>query len=754
MEVCISICMLFFLVASNTALALTDANELHFKEQLRSEKCTELLEGRAIYLLGSTTLLDNISILKETPEKISNLIYQTPTAWTPNESSLDLYTLPSWKTDFKKRPIAVFFHGGGIKGTDKNDLLLTSPKYPEFFLKKGMVFINANYRLFPDLKSTGSSINDQVIDVGRVLKWLSLNVSKYGGDPNQLTLIGHLHSSYLITQFHLNPKYLENESLSPNMIKSVIALDNSYFNIPLALQLYKGTALESTKEKEIKKYFGSTYDEQWTNSPLKYLKPTSLVKPIMLVSSEKIGDVNFKINQLAMLNFKLELQRYGYMPIHYHFSEKNSDDLFSTDENNQALLAISNFLDQEHSSKSSYKISAVLHNERKRIFDIIERTFNSSNKIPGAIFGHISKEMSILVGCGVSTLFAHHSEAPNAHSIFSIGSLTKIFTGLNLAKIYNEGIINIDTPISNFITAGSGLKEKLPSNLTFRTLVSHTSGIANMPANIFAPRDLNGDGKLEIPNKMNPAENYQVTNLVSCLSILSPDPWAKCLPRKRIENTYFYSNLGIGLLGQALVDQNINKYSSYSTFFRDQFAIPLNLTNSFARAADIHAISIELNSKDKLNSDIVNFTKNYNKSFVGLHNYQSETDATPILAPQPDMGMLAGAGEIKLSPLDLAKFLKTVLGLSQSNHYSRLAMAEFHNTLYKDSNHEIGYSTDITLDSRGNKLYSKTGVTKGSSAFIKWSPTDGKGYFILSNRTPDSAFWKNAEGSFREIASP
>lgn len=84
-------------------------------------------------------------------------------------------------------PVVVFFHGGGYIAGARSPLPgLIYDNVPTFFARHGMIGVNATYRLAPahQWPSGGE-------DVGRVVQWLAENVSRYGGDPKRIFLVGH-----------------------------------------------------------------------------------------------------------------------------------------------------------------------------------------------------------------------------------------------------------------------------------------------------------------------------------------------------------------------------------------------------------------------------------------------------------------------------------------------------------------------------------------------------------------------------------
>ena len=83
-------------------------------------------------------------------------------------------------------PTVIFFHGGGyVQGHKNVDGDLLHGNIANFFVRNGMIGINATYRLAPD-----ASWPDGASDVGNALDWARENITAYGGDPKKIFLLG------------------------------------------------------------------------------------------------------------------------------------------------------------------------------------------------------------------------------------------------------------------------------------------------------------------------------------------------------------------------------------------------------------------------------------------------------------------------------------------------------------------------------------------------------------------------------------
>ncbi|GAC1312905.1 MAG: carboxylesterase/lipase family protein [Mucilaginibacter sp.] len=108
-------------------------------------------------------------------------------------------TLNVWTkklNDGKKRPVMVWFHGGGFTAGSSIEL----PSYDgENLAKKGdVVLVSVNHRLnvlgFLDLSAYGdkykNSGNAGLADLVASLQWVKENIAQFGGDPDNVTIFG------------------------------------------------------------------------------------------------------------------------------------------------------------------------------------------------------------------------------------------------------------------------------------------------------------------------------------------------------------------------------------------------------------------------------------------------------------------------------------------------------------------------------------------------------------------------------------
>jgi acetyl esterase/lipase len=98
------------------------------------------------------------------------------------KQKLDIYQ-PEGKTGI---PILVFLHGGAYVSGDKMVNEEIYANVVTYFARKGILGVNATYRLAPAAMWPGAAL-----DVGSIVAWLKQNASGFGGDPNRIFLFGH-----------------------------------------------------------------------------------------------------------------------------------------------------------------------------------------------------------------------------------------------------------------------------------------------------------------------------------------------------------------------------------------------------------------------------------------------------------------------------------------------------------------------------------------------------------------------------------
>lgn len=108
-------------------------------------------------------------------------------------------------TDHRK-PVIVYFHPGGFyvfSGQSKNNA------GPQYLMDRDIVLVTINYRLGSlGMMAAGTkdypgnaALKDQVL----VLKWVKEHIAQFGGDPEQVTLMGCSAGAWSISLHMVSP---------------------------------------------------------------------------------------------------------------------------------------------------------------------------------------------------------------------------------------------------------------------------------------------------------------------------------------------------------------------------------------------------------------------------------------------------------------------------------------------------------------------------------------------------------------------
>ncbi len=122
-------------------------------------------------------------------------------------------------------PVIIYVHGGGWKGGNKSDW---GDWAVEAFRDLGYVSVSIGYRLVPSVYYP-----DNLRDVIDAINWVYNNIQRYGGDPHDMSLVGHSAGSHLVASVVCNQKYLKDADFDIHDIRLACLLDGGGY---LAMQ--------------------------------------------------------------------------------------------------------------------------------------------------------------------------------------------------------------------------------------------------------------------------------------------------------------------------------------------------------------------------------------------------------------------------------------------------------------------------------------------------------------------------------------
>jgi D-alanyl-D-alanine-carboxypeptidase/D-alanyl-D-alanine-endopeptidase len=268
----------------------------------------------------------------------------------------------------------------------------------------------------------------------------------------------------------------------------------------------------------------------------------------------------------------------------------------------------------------------------------------------------------------------------NEHTIYEIGSITKVFTATLLSQQVIDGKLKLEDPIKNYLPPQLKIPQRGASEITFGNLSDHTSGLPRLPSNM-SPSD---------PG--NPYADYTVDQMYSFLSGYE-------LTRD-VGSVYEYSNLAQGLLGHILA---LNAGVTYESLMIKTIAKPLGMNET--------KITLDENMKK-------NLAKGYDKG-IEVENW--------------DIPTLAGAGAIRSSIHDMLRFLSANLGFLKTP--LQAAMKKTYEVRHdKAGSMRVGLGWHIAKGENGDVIW-HNGGTGGYMAFAGFVKETGEGVVVLTNST-------------------
>jgi arylformamidase len=114
-------------------------------------------------------------------------------------------------------PVQLYIHGGYWRGGSKDAYSFIA----EPFVEAGVTMVLLEYDLCPHV-----TINDIVHEARSGIAWCYQNISRYGGDPEQLYISGSSAGGHLVAMA-LNHDW-KSEHLSQDLIKGAVAITGVY----------------------------------------------------------------------------------------------------------------------------------------------------------------------------------------------------------------------------------------------------------------------------------------------------------------------------------------------------------------------------------------------------------------------------------------------------------------------------------------------------------------------------------------------
>jgi acetyl esterase/lipase len=130
----------------------------------------------------------------------------------------------------ERAPVVVFFYGGRWQRGDKERYRFVG----QALASRGLVTVIADYRQYPEVKFPGF-----VEDGARALAWTRSNISRYGGDPRAMFVMGHSAGAHIAAMLVFDERYLHAVGGSGEWLRGMIGLAGPYDFLPLTDDVLK-----------------------------------------------------------------------------------------------------------------------------------------------------------------------------------------------------------------------------------------------------------------------------------------------------------------------------------------------------------------------------------------------------------------------------------------------------------------------------------------------------------------------------------
>ena len=307
------------------------------------------------------------------------------------------------------------------------------------------------------------------------------------------------------------------------------------------------------------------------------------------------------------------------------------------------------------------------------VLEILRHRVEVSRRGVGLVVALVDETGSRVVAYGYAR--RGNDERVTGISVFEVGSVTKVFTSLLLAEMAQKGEVRLDDPIARYVP--SSVKSPRTREVTLLHLSQHTAGFPSFPDNMRAV------------DPANPRDVYTNKALFEFLD--------RHRTYSRAGTFHLYSNYGPALLGELLARR---AGTDFESALRARVLEPLGMRSTGL------ALTPQLRA---------------------AHALGHTAEGRPL--PLGDVRGLMGAGSLRTTGADMARFLEASLGLRESpladalrstheprgDPELRMGLGWFHATIL------------------GARLVAHGGATDGFRAYVGLDLARRRGVAVLSN---------------------
>lgn len=322
--------------------------------------------------------------------------------------------------------------------------------------------------------------------------------------------------------------------------------------------------------------------------------------------------------------------------------------------------------------------TSLSHGQKLRSqMDAIVQPLVDGHEMVGCVVGIFQDGKPMFAGYGETTKGS--GQKPTVRTVYEIGSIGKVFTGVLLADMVNAGQVKLDDPLQKYVPKSV----KVPVNgqpISLEHLVTHTSGLPKLPDNM-RPKDV-----------LNPYADYTVKQMYEFLAGHE---------LRRAPGEYEYSNYGMGLLGYVLGD---SQRLSYEQLLIDRIAKPLGMKDT--------RITLTAEQMKRMATP-------YDEALTPTKNWDDK--------------VLAGAGSHRSTGRDMMVFLRACLA-DDTKPVTRAIRTSQNKRHTMEDGGAMGLGWHLHQD---GMTWWHNGGTGGYSSWLSVVPSKKSGVVVLANTSND-----------------
>jgi len=251
-------------------------------------------------------------------------------------NSLDVYVPKELPPN--KMPVIIFVHGGAWTDYfgNKNNLREYLQK-GIYFTDNNFVFVNVNYRVFPEYK-----FPVYVQDVSKSISWVYDNIDIYNGDKDLIFLAGHSAGGQIVSLISTDESYLKKNNLDLSVIKGSILLEGIGYDLLKPRQYDLDSQLVS---KYLMFTFGEDENLLKNASAINHVDKNINIPPMILFGAE---NSIFRIGKIDALDFYLKLINSDHYAEYYIIQQRNHFNLSGNfgEEGDETTIKTQSFLNR------------------------------------------------------------------------------------------------------------------------------------------------------------------------------------------------------------------------------------------------------------------------------------------------------------------------------------------------------------------------------------------------------------------------